>query len=656
MNTMNTININTSTQFKGLFSPKRTLAKKHGIKYSASALGMTEKDVVDIARSVSVKKWYFFRSMAERYNSKNFYNPIEKKEDPKILTEILKHIKKPKQEHFEIINAYNGSFENLKRIFDSAGNDKKALKFVLKANYDLGIKHNASENLVPELLESPNHKEYIKHYADYRNYLLLNHKNENAVKELDEMVNAGSINFNEISTDLLKNKYKYSNTQFFNADIFAKGYNQNSISLFKSLESFDLISSDVLTNGGDKALKEIFLSTNKNNFKMRNKILWIYNSNTLKNTEEKVDKLNDLNYLFTKIDNDKHVKNFITDMLQKRENDGMSISELNEIIDSIPALKLDIFKDNVWKIVDNTKPHNRLSILQDEITNPFYESQSARINRKTAERYGFKKRRSIFSKAYTNVINNFRILEYNIKSLMEKDNSQNKINNIIDNQKQNINVPDIKPVDIKPLDIEPVEITPENIITTKAPAESIEKDIAKPENTNSINIDKKAAREAAKAQTKQNIFDIINSKLGFKTLEKQRNSFGENATKIRLNLLPEIFASIAETRKTDRMVGKTRSYSSNKDVLSLYMLINQNNKKYINYMLKKRNVDNTRMFEVKDIIDSVKNAEAKIAKDRKANPNYRANDARKYYNKLYEAKIQQYGKIKRTSNKINTNV
>ena len=116
-------------------------------------------------------------------------------------------------------------------------------------------------------------------------------------------------------------------------------------------------------------------------------------------------------------------------------------------------------------------------------------------------------------------------------------------------------------------------------------------------------------------------------------------------------MLPEIFSSIADTRKTDRAAGKYRINSSNKDVLDLYLLVNGNNKKYVNYLLKKRNVDNTRMFEVKDIISMIRKAEAKIQQEKKTNPQYRARDARKYYNHLYESKIQQYGKVKRQVNK-----
>ena len=116
-------------------------------------------------------------------------------------------------------------------------------------------------------------------------------------------------------------------------------------------------------------------------------------------------------------------------------------------------------------------------------------------------------------------------------------------------------------------------------------------------------------------------------------------------------MLPEIFASVADTRKADRAIGKQKINSSNKDVLDLYLRINGNNKKFVNYLLKKRNVDNTRMFEVKEIIKMLDKAEAKIKANKASNPEYRARDARRYYNHLYEAKIQQYGKLSRTRNK-----
>ena len=112
-------------------------------------------------------------------------------------------------------------------------------------------------------------------------------------------------------------------------------------------------------------------------------------------------------------------------------------------------------------------------------------------------------------------------------------------------------------------------------------------------------------------------------------------------------MLPEIFASIADTRKVDRMIGKNKNQSSNKDVLTLYSKINGQNKKFVNYMLKKRNADNSRMFEVRDIIAILDKAENKIANNKKLNSDYRAKDAKAYYNHLFDVKVEQYGKLQR---------
>lgn len=150
---------------------------------------------------------------------------------------------------------------------------------------------------------------------------------------------------------------------------------------------------------------------------------------------------------------------------------------------------------------------------------------------------------------------------------------------------------------------------------------------------------------------KDKVVEFVKTKLGEKTFNSQQEEFSKNATKIRMSLLPEIFASIADTRKMDRMIGKTRNQSSNKDALTLYSKINGHNRKFVNYMLKKRNVDNSRMFEVRDIIAILEKAESKIADNKRLNLNYRAKDAKAYYNHLFDAKIEQYGKLKRTKTK-----
>ena len=181
-------------------------------------------------------------------------------------------------------------------------------------------------------------------------------------------------------------------------------------------------------------------------------------------------------------------------------------------------------------------------------------------------------------------------------------------------------------------------------------ADALIEEVKKVEETQNEHVSSKNLKQIVA----DNVLNFITPKLGAKTFSRQSDLYAKNATKMRLGMLPEIFASINDTRKADRAVGKRKIRSANQDVLGLYLRINGNNKKFVNYLLKKRNVDNTRMFEVKDIIEIIDKAEAKIAKDKKLNPEYKARDARKYYNHLYEAKIEQYGKVK-PQRKLKTN-
>ena len=139
----------------------------------------------------------------------------------------------------------------------------------------------------------------------------------------------------------------------------------------------------------------------------------------------------------------------------------------------------------------------------------------------------------------------------------------------------------------------------------------------------------------------EEIKNIIHKKLSAKTIERQEKMYEEHATKMKLNLLNEMFESIAETRKIDKLVGKQKSNSSNLDVVKLYNKINGKNRKLINYLLKKRNVDNTRMFEIKEIINILDKAE-KHVKSAELN----TKEEKEYYSHLFDAKVEQYGKVK----------
>ena len=168
----------------------------------------------------------------------------------------------------------------------------------------------------------------------------------------------------------------------------------------------------------------------------------------------------------------------------------------------------------------------------------------------------------------------------------------------------------------------------------------------KNEIVDSVNFVKKPMKQS-KIELRENVIKLIKEKLHAKTVEKQEGLYSENATKMRLKLLPEIFASIKETRAIDRAVGKKKSYSANKDAVDLYSRINGQNRKLVRYMLMKRNVDGTRMFEVKDIITFIDKANSQVKKAKEKNPSLKSKDVKAYFDHLHQAKIDQYGKLTR---------
>jgi hypothetical protein len=189
-------------------------------------------------------------------------------------------------------------------------------------------------------------------------------------------------------------------------------------------------------------------------------------------------------------------------------------------------------------------------------------------------------------------------------------------------------------------------------VKISAPVQEVPKVIARTEkpqyDTPKLIVEKafKSKREAARYQVVSDVNDIIKSKLGAKTYEKQAELFEKKATKMRLKLLPEIFQSVKETRAADRAIGRKQGTAANKDVVKLYSMINSNNKKLVNYMLKKRNIDGSRMYNVKDIVELLSKTEKSISKQKSLNPQYRAKDAKLYYDKIHSDMMHSYGTLR----------
>lgn len=638
----------------------------------SNLLNQNTGEIAELTKNSSKKQLSLLSLLANNFNRYNFYRSPASKESSKLVNEVFGKIKSPNKMHEYICRNFSESFENLNKIVGWTGDNKKRLGFVIQLNDEI-FKHERPEGntLIPDLLSSPYSEEYMKQYGKIKSYLKIYKNNPDAVTKLDKKFADG--NFDGQHYDRMLENMKSRASFPFPEMVALKGNecyglikpeNRNLAGLIADIFSPTV---DMLKNGNAEDITHILSSTNKKNFQLREKLLYSFAS-TIKGSEQKLAKegqkghnLNLLSRLYNTLDNDKNAESFVKKSMGQIDSNTIDLGELVEILDNVSAKKLNIFKDNAWNIISKTHGEKRIEALNNNITDAFFETENSRINNRDQIRYGYKKRRTMFDKfciRAKNGINKLRdAITPDAKPIVEAPLSQPVAAPKV--ALQPAPKTSLKP-EVKPVVKQEVSKAKEQPAPVKIEKEVPSQGVAKVQTVLPKQVEKLSDKKAYEAPTlnvvsksakrqilKEKVVSFVKTKLGEKTFNHQQEDFSKNATQIRMSMLPEIFASIADTRKVDRMVGKMKSNSSNKDALVLYSKINGQNRKFVNYMLKKRNADNTRMFEVKDIIAVLNKAEARIANDKKFNSNYRAKDAKAYYNHLFDAKIEQYGKVKR---------
>lgn len=603
--------------------------KKYIQQKAAAILNQNLTDIADMSKNASGKRMYFLDSLIEKYNQFNFYRKPEEKDDSRAINTIFQNIKKPKQIHYDLAERFASSFSDLAKVLTDSNGDLKTLQFVKQLNDEvLKSQDNSSKTLAYKLLESSFKNEYVKKYSDIKPFLILNKDNPDAVKQLDALFESKTYDKNLFKLKLdkkkIQNEFSLKGTDVLNKDVYFEVYNKYTKKFMQSIMNHLSLTDEMLNSGADKDILKTLQTLNKDNEKLRHNLLraFDYSFHHL-NSSYRKETFASLVRIFEMADNDKHAKKFLEKSLVKLRN--YKPQQIEDILNNVSTKKMDIFRKNAWKIIINTNEEDRIEALKQNINDPFYNVKKFMTQENKRITYGFEPSYSIFEKAYLKIENYINILR---DKLTSDKNSAMSISTCVE----------------KSLDVATEKTS------KQSKADVLIEEVKKVEETQNEHVSSKNLKQIVA----ENVLNFVTPKLGAKTLSRQSDLYTKNATKMRLGMLPEIFASVADTRKADRAVGKRKIRSANQDVLGLYLRINGNNKKFVNYLLKKRNVDNTRMFEVKDIIEIIDKAEAKIAKDKKLNPEYKARDARKYYNHLYEAKIEQYGKVK-PQRKLKTN-
>lgn len=618
---MRIYNINPSVEHKQL---TQQLVRSYATTISEN-LGVTRNSVESLIFDATSNQVRFLKALADKY--KAMYILASEKESPENVFSIYKSLRKPDKAHFGVVQYGNSSFEDLEKIFALA-KDRRSLNFVKNADSNIFEGKKFSHKIILDILRSPNEEKYIEHTDDYLSYFRLYREDKDSVKALDELIKNGLYNkklfdakyaaktltqnpqINEaIGIENIEKHYSESGVQFINR-FFGQYFLRNEYKVPKS-----------------EKLVSMYKTTTPENVEVRTWLMDRFRDVAEKGEKAAASEIDAMHSLFEKIDNDKDAKIFVENFLAKHVPID-SIKSLNEILENVPARKAKIFHKNIYRIINATeKGEERIKALQNEITNPFFETDLSRqkeAKRKLALKKGFGEKEPRFNKAKKYIENKFNIFRYNYLSDKGFEGKQlvGDLKNIIFKKTKSAEQAELKTI---------ITSADKKAETKAARVEFI--------------IPKESYKER-KFRIISDINEIISKKLHSKTLEDQQGTYSKNATKIRLKLLPEIFESIKETRKADRIAGKTKFNSSNKDALLLYKRINGKNRKLVRYMLMKRNTDGTRMFEVNDIIAFLDKTENAIFTAKAKNPNFKIPEIKAYYESLFQSQIEQYGKLK----------
>lgn len=366
-----------SVQFKAL-PVKANKAKPFQI-ITAEILNKDVGDIVSLTKDKSKKRLDFLSILTDIYNANNFYRKPSEKEESSLVEHIFTTIKNPKNIHRYIVKHFSDSLEEMSRIFDASKNNSKRLKFAQKVNEEIfELKKPKGNTLVRELLESEYSRDYVRNFKGIKSYLILNKDNSKAVEQLDKEFKNKTFDSKfydkKLQEENIKNEFYLDGTEILNKEVYLKLYTPYAHSFMENFESKTMLDKqNVLDNNNDKYLLQILKTLNSDNVALRTKLL-NYDMNQ-KLMHLKVSKqtfnLEELQKLYSTIDNDKNARKFIEKTLDNIST-SVSIAELNEILANMPTKQLNIFHKNAFNIINQTAPNERIEVLKQNIENPFY--------------------------------------------------------------------------------------------------------------------------------------------------------------------------------------------------------------------------------------------------------------------------------------------
>lgn len=611
---------NDTVSFRGLskFDP-RNLKKvtpyvRDMIDYAPSMLQVDAKRVTAAMKKASNPQKTLFVTLTENFNGRNFYAPIEKKENPDVIFSLVEKVKFPTMSHIRFASSQRYGVTRIAKCMEKLDYDGSQIKKFSDVSHDLVKTSNGKADDIMTILDSENSAEYLGNYPKYKHYFRRHIQEQDCVTKLDKMVQEGTY-------DAVKEKKLYDLERTIRGTSLKGVVDVERLAPYSSDESnnllelfYDKLRADKLQDKTNYSqnLAEIYSTTTKANHEARTAYLnsYMYSQGV---HEYHRDEMDNITKLFKRMDEEPEVMSFVKN-ISLPDSNVVGAGGILKVLDNVSPKKRDLYSKQISSILTSgtensvDKTIRFCSLQSDSVLGNVKKGIKAYVGslfKSSKDDFSYKQQRRIIRRTY---------------------------------KKLNVPIAD-RPAVIGEKPSVPVQVPVSDLQVTKRSGIFVNKPAKQP--------------SAQKLQVVSDVNNLIEKKLGKNTLSDQSKSYARGATKMRLSMLPEIFESIKDTRAQKRAAGTFSKHKSesNADALTLYNMINGRNKRFVNYMLKVRKEDGTRMYSVKDIISTVGETEKSIRTAKYHGTPIPPAEAKAMYTTMLDEQIAQHGKLPRAKKK-----
>ena len=374
----------------------------------SEVMGQPLSTIQNLTKDATMDQFTFLKTMVNKFNYEKV-NSIKDSSDH--ILNIYSMVEKPTVQHLNIVRKTKDSFESVEKIF-SLAKDDKTLRYVEDLQYgELKNSKNPSKIII-DLLNSKNLDKYMFRPERYSSYIELHANEEDAIKKLDKLVDAGKFSrFRSDAQLAVKKLFKQQRIEVAMAgktSDLENMYTKDRANFLTTLVNNFIPARKAPKEETKSVVVDMYGTMDSSNAKLRQTVAERFSNLPVK---DRTAEIVEMQTLFNRIDKDNDAKTFVQKAINK-DLKIASIAELNEVLDNTPLKKANIFFNNAKRIIERSTGEERKQALTVELENPFFESKAPKEQKRMVRMFSDRPQKDDFftktAKIIENKINQYR--------------------------------------------------------------------------------------------------------------------------------------------------------------------------------------------------------------------------------------------------------